>query len=238
MASRPTPAAAPRGVPQKPGLVLPMRVWDVPVRLFHWALVALLLTSWISIEFANNLRIHMLAGEAILALLLFRVVWGFVGSETARFSHFLGNPLHAVTHLMDMPKKEPDTQVGHNAAGGWMVLVMLLVLLSQVSLGLIIADEESFIEAPLNHLVGADWGAWAKKQHRLLFTGIQIMVALHLLAIASYAVLKRHNLVWPMVTGKKRLPAATPQPRMVSPYLALAILAVAALAVWVLVTRV
>ena len=237
MATRPTPAATPRGLPPKQGMMLPMRVWDAPVRLFHWALVALLLTSWISIEFANNLRIHMLAGQAMLALLLFRLVWGFVGSETSRFSHFLGNPFHAVTHLMHMTKKEPDTQVGHNAAGGWMVLVMLLVLLAQVSTGLIIADEESFIEAPLNHLVGAEWGAWAKKQHRWLFTAIQIMVALHLLAIAAYALLKRHDLVRPMLTGKKRLPAATPQPRMASPYLALALLVLSALLVWVLVTR-
>lgn len=238
MATRPTPAATPRGLPPKPGMMLPMRVWDVPVRLFHWALVALLLTSWISIEFANNLRIHILAGEAMLALLLFRLVWGFVGSETSRFSHFLGNPFNAVTHLMHLTKREPDTQVGHNAAGGWMVLVMLLVLFAQVGTGLIIADEESFIEAPLNHLVGADWGAWAKKQHRLLFTTIQVMVALHLLAIAAYALLKRHDLVRPMLTGKKRLPAATPQPRMASPYLALALLVLSALLVWVLVTRI
>lgn len=238
MATRPTPTVPPRGLPPRPGMMLPMRVWDVPVRLFHWLLVALLLTSWISIEFANSLRIHMLAGEAILALLLFRIVWGFVGSETSRFSHFLGNPFHAVTHLMHLTKKEPDTQVGHNAAGGWMVLVMLLVLLAQVATGLLIADEESFIEAPLNHLVGADWGAWAKKQHRLLFTLIQVTVALHILAIFAYALLKRHDLVRPMVTGKKRLPAATPQPRMVSPLLAAAILALAALVVWVLVTRV
>jgi len=114
---------------------------------------------------------------------------------------------------------------------------MLLVLFAQVGTGLIIADEESFIEAPLNHLVGAEWGAWAKKQHRWLFTAIQIMVALHLLAIAAYALLKRHDLVRPMLTGKKRLPAATPQPRMASPYLALALLVLSALLVWVLVTR-
>ena len=238
MATRPTPAAPPRGLPPKPGMMLPMRVWDGPVRLFHWALVLVLLASWLSIEVLNNLRIHILAGQALLVLLLFRVVWGFVGSETSRFSHFIGNPFHAVTHLMHMTKKEPDTQVGHNAAGGWMVLVMLLVLFAQVGTGLIIADEESFIEAPLNHLVGAEWGAWAKKQHRLIFTGIQVMVALHLVAIFSYAILKRHDLVRPMITGKKRLPAATAQPRMRSPYLALAILAGSALAVWLLMTKV
>ncbi len=238
MASPPTtPPSGPRGAPPKPVMLLPMRVWDGPVRLFHWALLVLLVTSWTSIEFFNSMRVHMWSGQAILVLLLFRIVWGFIGSETARFSHFLGNPFHAVTHLMRMTRREPDTQVGHNAAGGWMVLAMLLLLLAQVSTGMLASNEDSFVEGPLNHLVGGAWGAWALKQHKLLFTLLQLMIAAHLFAIISYAVLKRHDLVRPMVTGKKRLPAATPQPRMRSPLLALAVLAGAALAVWLLVTK-
>mgnify|MGYP002635439738 CR=1 FL=1 len=236
MANRPLPAR-PRNTPTPSGLWLPMRVWDGPVRLFHWALLALVATSWLSVEFFNSMRVHMLAGEAVLALLLFRLVWGVIGSETARFSQFLGNPLHAVTHLMHMTRREPDTQVGHNAAGGWMVLAMLLVLLAQVTTGLLASDEESFVEGPLNHLVGGAWGAWALSQHHLLFTVIQVLVVLHVLALIAYAVLKRHDLVHPMITGKKRLPAATPQPRMRSPWLALSVLAGAALAVWLMITR-
>jgi len=215
-----------------------MRVWDGPVRLFHWALLALVVTSWLSIEFFNSMRVHMLSGEAVLALLLFRLVWGVVGSDTARFSHFLGNPFHAAAHLRELARRGPDTQVGHNAAGGWMVLAMLLVLLAQATTGLLASDEESFVEGPLNHLVGGAWGAWALSQHRLLFTVIQVLVALHVLAIIAYAVLKRHNLVRPMITGKKRLPAATPQPRLRSPWLALVVLAAASAAVWLLVTQV
>lgn len=237
MASPTTTPAPPRGAPPKPGLMLPMRVWDGPVRLFHWTLLVLLLISWTSVEFFNSMRVHMWSGEAILVLLLFRIVWGFIGSETARFSHFLGNPFHAVTHLMQMTKREPDTQVGHNAAGGWMVLAMLLLLLAQVSTGMLASDEESFVEGPLNHLVGSAWGAWALSQHRLVFTAIQLMIAAHLFALISYAVLKRHYLVPPMITGKKRLPAATKQPRMRSPLLALAVLAAAAVAVWLIVTK-
>ncbi len=244
MATRPKHAAtAPRagspraGIPQKPGLWLPMRVWDGPIRLFHWALVVLLALSWASVEFLNNMRVHMLSGQAILALLLFRLVWGIVGSETARFSHFLGNPFAAITHLRHLHRREPDTEVGHNAAGGWMVLVMLAVLLAQVGTGLVANNEESFVEGPLSRLVGSEWGAWALKQHYRLFTVIQVVVALHIMAILTYALLKRHNLVRPMITGKKRLPAATPQPRMRSPWLALAILAGCGLAVWLAMTR-
>lgn len=231
MANRPSP-------PAKPALWLPMRVWDGPVRLFHWVLLVLVATSWLSVEVFNSMRVHMLAGEAVLALLLFRVVWGFIGSETARFSHFLGNPFYAVTHLKQMRVREPDIQIGHNAAGGWMVLAMLLVLLGQAATGMLASDEESFVEGPLNHLVGGAWGAWALAQHKLLFTVIQVLVVLHILAIVSYAVLKRHDLVRPMVTGKKRLPAAARQPRMRSPWLALAVLALAGLAVWMLVTKI
>ena len=239
MAPRPAPphGSTPSGTPQKPGLMLPMRVWDGSVRLFHWALLALLVFSWISIEFMNNLRLHMLSGQAIMTLLLFRFVWGFIGSETARFSHFLGNPFHAITHLRQMTRREPDTQIGHNAAGGWMVLVMLLVLSAQVATGLFAADEESFTEGPLNYLVGSAWGAWAKSQHKLVFTVIQLVVAMHIGAILAYAMLKRHNLVRPMITGKKRLPAATRQPRIRSPWLALAVLAVSAGVVSLVVTR-
>jgi len=234
MAPRPARAAPPpqSRIPQKPGLMLPMRVWDGPLRLFHWALVVLLGVSWASIELFNNLHLHMRSGQALLTLLLFRFVWGIVGSETARFSHFLGSPFAAVSHLRHLHRREPDTQIGHNAAGGWMVLVMLLVLFAQVATGLVAVNEDSFVYGPLSHLVGSEWGAWALAQHHLLFTAIQVIVALHILAIVAYAVLKRHDLVRPMITGKKRLPAATRQPRMRSPWLALAILAGAALAVW------
>ncbi len=234
MATRPKHAttAARTGIPQKPGLLLPMRVWDGPVRLFHWALVVLLALSWASVEILNDMRVHMLAGQAMLALLLFRLVWGIIGSETARFSHFLGNPFAAVTHLRHLHRREPDIQVGHNAAGGWMVLVMLLVLFAQVATGLFANNEDSFVEGPLSRLVGSEWGAWALKQHHRLFTVIQVVVALHILAILTYALLKRHDLVRPMITGKKRLPAATKQPRMRSPWLALAILAGCAAVVW------
>lgn len=238
MANRPTGAQTPRGAPPKPGLWLPMRVWDAPVRLFHWTLVALVAAAVLSIEVFNNLRIHMLIGQAILALLVFRIVWGFIGSDTARFAKFLRNPIHAVTHLMQMTKKEPDTEVGHNAAGGWMVLVLLLVLLAQTATGLLSADEESFVEAPLNHLVGGALGGKILSWHRLIFDGILVLVGAHVLAVIAYAVLKRHDLVRPMITGKKRLPAATPQPRMRSPWLGLAVAVGSAVAVWLLVTKV
>jgi cytochrome b len=222
-------------MPQRQGMMLPMRVWDGPVRLFHWVLVALVLVSWISVEFMNNIRVHMLAGQALMALLLFRFVWGFVGSETARFSHFLKNPLKGLRHLAHFGRREPDTTVGHNEAGGWMVLALLLVLLAQVLTGMFLNNEESFVEGPLARLVSSEWGAWAMRQHHLIFNVIQVLVLGHVAAVILYGVVKRHDLVRPMITGKKRLPAATRAPRMASPVLAAVILAACAALVWAVV---
>jgi cytochrome b len=177
----------------------------------------------------------MLAGQALMALLLFRLVWGFVGSETARFSHFLKNPLEGLRHLAHFGRREPDTTVGHNEAGGWMVLALLLVLLAQVLTGMFLNNEESFVEGPLARLVSSEWGAWAMRQHHLIFNVIQVLVLGHVAAVILYGVVKRHDLVRPMITGKKRLPAATRAPRMASPVLAAVILAACAALVWAVV---
>src|ERR1700722_11025265 len=98
-------------------LYLPMRIWDLPTRLFHWTLVVLLFTSWLS-AWRDWMRLHVLCGLTILTLLLFRVLWGLIGSDTARFSHFLQSPFAAIRHLMHLTRREPDTETGHNAAGG------------------------------------------------------------------------------------------------------------------------
>src|SRR5579863_5025168 len=108
-------------------LQLPMRIWDLPVRLFHWTLVILIFTSWLSSRMLW-MRLHVFCGLSILTLLLFRIVWGFIGSDTARFTHFLKSPIEAIRHLIQLPRREPDTEVGHNAAGGWMVLGLLGLL--------------------------------------------------------------------------------------------------------------
>ena len=243
MASRPQAAARrPQGGPRRTaphggarqGMWLPMRIWDAPTRLFHWVLVVLVVTCYVAIQ-VNWMQVHMLSGQAILALLIFRLLWGFVGSDTARFGQFLRSPLAALRHLAHLHRREPDTQIGHNEAGGWMVVVLLLVLAAQVTSGLFANNEDSFIAGPLAKLVSGEWGAWALAQHHLLFDVIKIVVLLHILAVIAYAVVKRHDLVRPMVTGKKRLPAATRAPRMASPLLAAGLLVVSGAAVWALV---
>ena len=214
-------------------LYLPMPIWDLPTRVFHWTLVVLVFTSWLSARM-DWMRVHVLCGYTVLTLLLFRIVWGFIGSDTARFSRFLKTPFAALRHLLHLARREPDTEVGHNAAGGWMVIVMLAILVVQVSTGLC-ANDDVLTEGPLARIVGKERSDWLTHIHSVNFRLIEIVVAAHVLAIVTYRLLKGHNLLWPMITGKKRLPGATRAPRMMHPFVALGVLVVSGLAVFLLV---
>jgi cytochrome b len=200
---------------------LPMPIWDLPVRLFHWILVLLVGFMWASAHF-DWMEWHMRAGYAIASLLLFRVVWGFVGSDTARFAFFLKSPIEALRHLSHLHKREPDHEIGHNAAGGWMVLGLLGLLAVQVASGLC-ANDDGATDGPFSNLVGKVWSDRASTIHACAFQLIKIAVLAHVLAVVAYAVLKGHDLVRPMITGKKRMPGAIQAPRMVSGKLALPI---------------
>ena len=223
-------------------LRLSMKVWDAPTRLFHWAIVLLIAVSYFTIKYASGanvvllMNLHELSGYTILTLLLFRLAWGFVGSETSRFSQFLCNPLEGLRHLRHFGRREPDNQVGHNAAGGWMVLVLLVTLGVQAVTGLFTFDDVP--EGPLGGAVSESTAYWLTSVHRANFNVILALMVLHVLAITAYAVVKRHNLLRPMITGRKRLPGATRQPRMASPLLALLLVALAGCVVWVVVTRI
>src|SRR4051794_23777806 len=203
----------------------PVRVWDLPVRLFHWAIVVLIFFAWATQEF-NHMEWHGWIGYTILTLLIFRVVWGVIGSDTARFTRFLRSPAAALVHLRHLRRREADTEIGHNAAGGWMVLVMLALLGIQAGTGLF-ANDDGNTEGPLMHLVGKDESDWLSKIHALNFNLILAVIVLHVAAIGAYAVLKRQNLVRPMLTGVKLVPGEVAAPRLVSPVWALVTLAVA-----------
>lgn len=204
--------------PRVPRLL--MRVWDAPVRLFHVAAVVLIACAYATYHL-GRMDLHGLAGDALLALLLFRLAWGFVGSETARFSAYLVNPLAGLAR-----RREPDSETGHGAAGGWIVLVLLLALAAECVTGISAARAGA---AP-----GALGGGWPASAHAGGFYVLLALLALHLVSLAACAAAGRQGLVQLMVTGKKRLPAATRQPRLSSPILALALLAVAAGLAWAL----
>jgi len=203
-----------------------VEVWDAATRLFHWSLAALVGFAWLSAE-KGWLTLHLYCGCMIGALLLFRLAWGFVGSETARFSHFVASPFEAIMNLLHLTKREPDEQVGHNAAGGWMVLVMLALVGIQVLTGLAANDDTDF-EGPLAGRLGKGWSDALTWVHFRNFTLIQIAVVAHILAIVAYLVVKRHNLVRPMLHGRKPLPIDMDAPHIAHPLRAWAIFLVAA----------
>ncbi|MBI0534322.1 hydrogenase [Roseomonas sp. KE2513] len=210
------------------GPLVKVKVWDGWIRAVHWALVLLIGFSWWAAE-TERYEWHMLSGEVILTLLLFRLGWGIAGSDTARFTRFLRSPMEGFRHLRHLTRREPDTEIGHNAAGGWMVLVMLLVLLTQAVSGLF-TDDGILTKGPLARSVSGATADTARSIHLINFDLILVLVALHVLVVLAYAGLKRHDLVRPMVTGFKRVPAALAAraPRLGNPWLALALLAVAA----------
>lgn len=210
-----------------------VRIWDAPTRLFHWTLVLLVCFSWLSAEMLW-MRLHFLSGEAILTLVLFRIVWGFAGSDTARFAKFLKSPMAAIEHLKHLRRREPDTELGHNAAGGWMAVGLLGLLLLQVGSGFFSSDDDAAVEGPLRHLVSAGTSALLTNLHGFSFTAIQIAVAGHVSAIVVYLLLKGHNLAWPMIVGTKDIPGPVSQPRMAHPVLAAGILGAAAATVAIL----
>lgn len=211
-----------------------VRVWDAPTRLFHWALALLVLFSWISVR-RNWMQLHFLSGYTVLTLLLFRIAWGLLGSETARFARFLRSPAAALRHLAHLTRREPDTEAGHNAAGGWMVLLLLLVLAVQTGTGLF-SNDDAISEGPFAEWAGKDLSDRISGLHALNFRLILAAVGLHVLAVAVYAVVKRQNLLRPMLTGQKNLPPGIAAPRMAPPLRAALLLAIAAAVVAAIVT--
>jgi cytochrome b len=173
---------------------------------------------------------HVRAGDAALAAVLFRILWGFFGSDTARFSRFVAAPRAAVRHLAHALRREPDHQTGHNPAGGWMVLLLLLLLLAETLTGLYVNNEVAD-QGPLSAHVPASVANAIDALHGFIWDALLAAVALHVLAVVAYAAVKRHDLVTPMLTGRKRLPASVPAPRMAGPARALVLLACSVLVV-------
>lgn len=174
-------------------------IWDLPTRLFHWGLALLILAAFLS---EDNRDIHQRVGIAILVLIVFRLIWGFIGGRYARFASFLRGPKAVLAHLDEMRQPNPPQHIGHNAAGGWMVIVLLLLLLTQASLGLFTNDLITYV-GPLGGLISEGLSEKLTSVHRILSKVILAAVVLHISAVAVYFLWKKQNLVRPMLTGRR-----------------------------------
>lgn len=213
-----------------------VRVWDLPTRLFHWSLVLCVVGLVVTANVGGNwMNWHMRLGYSVLTLLLFRLIWGFVGGHWSRFSTFVSGPGTVIRYLRGASR--PEHHVGHNPLGAWSVLALLSILLLQVSSGLFSDDEIAFF-GPLVSLVSSDTVNWATAYHKNVGkVFVLILVAVHLLAIAFYRLRKKQNLVRPMITGDKAVESPVPSAKdsSGSRWLALLVLAFSAAVVYWLI---
>ena len=211
-----------------------LRIWDLPLRVFHWSLVACVAGAFLSIELAEDnpafMPWHKSFGLAVLSLLLFRLVWGFVGGSHARFSHFVKGPAAILDYLRQF-KSHRTPWIGHNPLGALSVLAMLASLLVQAGSGFLMSKWGLLLP-----IVGESAMHLVRELHEANPGLLVALVALHLAAIAYYAIVRHDNLVHPMLSGKRKIPADLPaeDSQGGSPLLGGLILALAALAVYAL----
>jgi cytochrome b len=180
---------------------LRIKVWDRPTRLFHWLLVVLVPLQWWTAE-EEMIEIHMMLGRVMLGLILFRLLWGLIGSSTARFAGFVRGPRAVLSYL----RGRTAPLVGHNPLGALSVIALLLLLAVQVALGLFASDEDGLYAGPLADLVGEEASETLAERHEDMFDVLLVFIGLHVAAIVYYTWFRRQDLVGPMVTGRGEAP--------------------------------
>jgi cytochrome b len=215
------------------------RVWDWPVRIVHWTmvllLIALLTTAWIG---GDAMEWHMRAGETMLALVLFRIIWGFAGTRYARFASFVRGPRAVVAYARSMFRPPHEVHVGHNPLGGWMVIALLIALLLQTGAGLF-TNDDVLTEGPLVRFISKDLSDTISSFHRWNAWAVIALALAHIGAVLFYLFALRENLIKPMLHGSKTLPAtyAAAAGNGANSVKAAVLFAACAAAVWWLVTR-
>jgi cytochrome b len=188
-----------------------VRVWDLPIRLFHWtlalAVVALVATGKTG---GNAMEFHVLFGYAVFALLVFRLLWGFAGGRWSRFASFAYGPAALARHVRGAPLASDAFDVGHSPAGALSVFALLIALALQVAAGLVSWDDIVQIGGPLNRFVSDATASRALWYHKAVGQWVVIgLVALHIGAVLFYLLARRRNLVAAMWHGDKALSDAT-----------------------------
>jgi len=174
-------------------------VWDLPIRLYHWLLAALIAFSWWSVK-NHHTDWHIWSGIAILTLLIFRLLWGLVGSSTARFVNFVRGPSTVLAYLRGGWKG-----IGHTPLGALSIIALLGATAIQVGLGLISEDEDGIYAGPLSRLVSIDTSDWARELHESWFNVLLGLIVLHVAAIIYYRVAAGRRLTSGMITGRAQV---------------------------------
>lgn len=206
-------------------------VWDLPVRLMHWMLALAVGAAWASGHAQGAwFSVHLACGYTTLVIVVTRIIWGFVGTRHARFANFLQAP-HAIgLYTRKMLQGEAENTVGHNPLGALMVLLLLALLLAQAITGLFSNDQVSDV-GPLFGYVGVHTSDRLTGIHRTLSTVILASAFLHIAAALGYWSLKRQNLMWPMLTGRKPAESVPPDAAISTSRIWLALLIATAIAI-------
>jgi cytochrome b len=214
-------------------------VWDWPVRVVHWVMVVLVVVSLTTGLIGSEMLVwHMRSGETLLALLLFRIVWGFIGSPNARFASFVRGPAAVLGYCRSFIRPPHQIHATHNPVGGWMVIALLLALLFQIGTGLF-TNDDILNEGPLVKLISKDLSDAISSFHRRGWWVVAGLSVVHIVAVLSYLMVLRDNLVYPMVHGRKTLPTllANPAGAAASSTRALVVLVLCGAVVWWTVNR-
>ena len=224
-------------LPQAAGKYL---IWDLPLRLFHWLLLICLAGSWITAEAGFDwTETHFLFGYCSLGLILFRIIWGFVGPTHARFSATILNPKNfqaIINEARSLSSNKPSTHVGHGLVGYCSAILMLILVATQATSGLFISDDILYA-GPYNGVVSSATAGQLAQIHHINFTVLQVVVAIHVVAVFWYLLRKKQNLINPMISGQKRLADQYAKYAIPSSKIGLAILLalLAGLSIWLLV---
>lgn len=189
--------------PLPPG-VERIRVWDLPLRIFHWLLAFSVIAGWLLGQFGPaQMKLHFWLGYMVVGLLVFRVIWGFVGPKDARFISFVRGPRSLVAYMRHLFDREPSYWDGHNPLGALSVIAMIAILGFQAWTGLV-SDPEDYINVgPLASSVSREISRSAVGWHGAGANLVLLLVVLHIGVILFYRIWKREDLVRPMVTGWK-----------------------------------
>jgi cytochrome b len=178
-------------------------VWDLPLRIFHWLFACTVLASWYTSDQDHDLiEVHIQLGYFALGLLIFRIIWGVVGTKHARFISFIPKPKQLLEYIKSLKQSRAPTSIGHNPLGSLMVILMIILISLQAISGLFINDDV-YSAGPYNAIVSKDVERVMAFLHHHVFDYMIAAIALHLLAIFYYVRIKKESLIVPMITGKK-----------------------------------
>lgn len=188
-----------------------VRLWDLPVRIVHWSFVLLMPALWWTWR-AGRMDLHQTLGHILLALLLFRLFWGVAGSAPARFASFVSGPRAVLAYARG---RRARPLLGHNPIGGWSVVALLSLIALEVAAGLFTQDTDGIESGPLARFVTYEQADSARFWHGLVFDALVVLIAVHVAAILFYRLVKRDDLVTPMLTGRKAVEGDIAEPAFV-----------------------